>query len=52
MDFINEFMHKHFGIHKYRPSVKSRMDAFYEYLPEDKNIKDEQVLARLSNTIV
>lgn len=29
MDSINDFLHKRFGVHKYRPAVQTRADAFY-----------------------
>lgn len=40
MESFNDFLHKHFGVHKYRPEIKVRADAFYEYLPQD-NLKDQ-----------
>lgn len=52
MDSINEFLHKRFGLNKYRPSVNVRKDAFYEYLPVLNNAKDEEMTKRLANTIV
>jgi hypothetical protein len=35
MDSFNDFIHKNWGLHKYRPSIKVRTDAFYEYLPAE-----------------
>lgn len=51
MDSLNNFLHNNFGLSKYRPSVKVRTDAFYEYIPAD-NPKDQKVITRLGNTII
>lgn len=40
MDSFNDFIHKHWGLNKYRPAIKVRRDAFYEYLPTE-NPKDQ-----------
>ena len=46
MDSFNDVLHRQFGAHRYRPQVKVRTDAFYEYIPTD-NPKDQQVISRL-----
>lgn len=43
---FNDFLHRNFGTHIYRPSIKVRSDAFYEYLPND-DPKDKLVISRL-----
>ena len=50
MDFVNEWAHYATGLNRYRPFVKARRDAFYEYLP-NKDIRDHQVMRRTSTTI-
>lgn len=51
MEWLNDVLHSNAGMHKYRPFVKARIDAFYEYLPSDDE-KDQEVIARLGSTVV
>lgn len=46
MNLFNDLLHEKFGAHTYRPRIKVRADAFYEYLPSDTP-KDQMVIARL-----
>ena len=40
-------------MHKYRQqSVKVRIDAFYEYLPNAKDIRDNKMHAALTKTVM
>mgnify|MGYP000340737716 CR=1 FL=1 len=50
MQTFNDFIHRNFGTHIYRPSIKVRTDAFYEYLPSE-DAKDQLVLSRLSTIL-
>lgn len=51
MDDINQWLHSVAGLNSYRPSIRVRKDAFYEYLPVPNDVKDALVLQRLSHTV-
>jgi hypothetical protein len=50
IDSLNDFLHKHIGMHKYRPSINVRTDPFYEFLANEGK-KDEEMLSRLSTEL-
>ena len=51
---INEWLHSTnlAGLNQYRPAVKVRKDAFYEYLPNSADIRDQRVHKNLANSII
>ena len=51
---INEWFHSTnlAGVNQYRPQVKVRKDAFYEYLPDNTDIRDQRMHKNLGNSIV
>ena len=51
---INEWLHSTnlAGLNQYRPAVKVRKDAFYEYLPNSADIRDQRVHKNLASSII
>lgn len=49
---MQEFIHNNFGLRPFRERLKVRKDAFFELIPDEDSQVDNEVMRRLSKTII